>query len=102
MGTTENNFETFVEKVVERIEILQDNAEYDELNSYEEKAAYNTAYIKAISIIKEESTKWQKNSPDIDRSVKTLDVYDMEKERPENRDAQSSTHIVTGNVSEIK
>lgn len=29
-------------------------------------------------------------------------VDKMEKERPENRGAQSSIHIVTGNVSEIK
>ena len=41
-----------VDMVVEQITILQDNAEYESLNTFEEKAAYNTAYFKAIEIVK--------------------------------------------------
>jgi len=41
-----------VDKVVERLELLSENEEYDDLNTYEEKAVYNTAYLKAIEIVK--------------------------------------------------
>lgn len=41
-----------VGKVVERISLLQENAENNDLNAYLEKAAYNTAYFKAIEVVK--------------------------------------------------
>lgn len=41
-----------VDKVVEQIELLSENAENNDLNTYDEKAAYNTAYSKSIEIVK--------------------------------------------------
>ena len=41
-----------VDKVVEQITILQDNAEYESLSTNEEKAAYYTAYNRAIEKVK--------------------------------------------------
>lgn len=41
-----------VDKVVASLELLSENAENDELNTYEEKAAYCTAYSKAIEVVR--------------------------------------------------
>jgi len=41
-----------VDKVVERLELLSEDAEYNDLCTYEEKTAYSTAYSKAAEIVK--------------------------------------------------
>lgn len=41
-----------VDKVVASLELLSENAENDELNTYEEKVAYCTAYSKAIEVVR--------------------------------------------------
>ena len=41
-----------VDKVIEQISLLQENAENNDLNTDDEKAAYNTAYFKAIEAVK--------------------------------------------------
>lgn len=43
-----------VDKVIEQISLLQENAENNDLNTCEEKAAYNTAYFKAIEAVESE------------------------------------------------
>ena len=40
-----------VDKVKEKISLLQENAENNDLNTDDEKAAYNTAYFKAIEAV---------------------------------------------------
>ena len=40
-----------VDKVIEQISLLQENAENNDLNTDDEKAAYNTAYFKAIEAV---------------------------------------------------
>ena len=41
-----------VDKVIEKISLLQENAENNNLNTYMEKAAYNTAYFNSIEAVK--------------------------------------------------
>lgn len=41
-----------MDKVIERISLLSENAENSDLNTCDEKAAYNTAYFKAIEAVK--------------------------------------------------
>ena len=41
-----------VDKVIEKISLLQENAENSDLNTYMEKAAYNTAYFNCIETVK--------------------------------------------------
>lgn len=43
-----------VDKVIKQIELLQDNEENDDMDTYEVKAAYSDAYIRSTDIIKAE------------------------------------------------
>ena len=40
-----------VDKVIKQISLLQENAENNDLNTDDEKAAYNTAYFNAIKAV---------------------------------------------------
>ena len=62
-----------VGKVVERISLLQENAENNDLNAYLEKAAYNTAYFNAIKAVESGYRQEKQNESSIgDRDATEL------------------------------
>ena len=49
-----------INKVIEKIALLQENVENNDLNTDDEKAAYNTAYFKAIEAVKSGGSRIEK------------------------------------------